>query len=124
MVALVAESGSGKSTLTKAILAGPPPAQCDRWTHRSGRYRYPLALSKNELRTNRSEDIGLVPQDPGGSLHPVNTVGSRLGEVFRLHRQGEAHESRDRCIELLGTVDVDRPEQRLEQYPHELSDGL
>lgn len=125
VVALVGESGSGKSTLTKAILQLLPQG-----SETVGRIELDgtdiVTLSKNELRKIRGEDIGLVPQDPGGSLNPVKTIGSQLEEVFRLHQKGEVSraERRERCIELLEAVGIDRPEQRLKQYPHELSGGL
>lgn len=125
VVALVGESGSGKSTLTKAILQLLPQG-----SETAGRIELDgtdiLTLSKNKLRKIRGEDMGLVPQDPGGSLNPVKTIGSQLSEVFRLHRKGELTraEHHERCIELLEAVGIDSPEQRLKQYPHELSGGL
>lgn len=125
VVALVGESGSGKSTLTKAILQLLP-----RDTVSEGRIDLDgndiLTLSNGELRNIRGQDIGLVPQDPGGSLNPVKTIGSQLGEVFRLHQRGKLtrDERSQRCIELLTAVGVDRPADRLKQYPHELSGGL
>lgn len=125
VVALVGESGSGKSTLTKAILQLLP-----RHTETTGRIALQdtdiLALSAHQLRSIRGEEIGLVPQDPGGSLNPVKTIGSQLSEVFRLHQRDKLTktEMHDRCIELLEAVRVDRPAQRLKQYPHELSGGL
>jgi len=125
VVALVGESGSGKSTLTKAILQLLPPGSTT-----TGRIELAgtdvLSLTNTQLRALRGEDMGLVPQDPGGSLNPVKTIGSQLAEVFRLHRpqQFTRAQRRARCIELLEAVGVDRPEQRLKQYPHELSGGL
>lgn len=125
VVALVGESGSGKSTLTKAILQLLPPGSTT-----TGRIELAdtdiLGLTNAQLRAIRGEELGLVPQDPGGSLNPVKTIGSQLSEVFRLHRtpQLTRAQRRARCIELLEAVGVDRPEQRLKQYPHELSGGL
>lgn len=84
VVALVGESGSGKSTLTKAILQLLP-----QHTVTEGRIALEdsniLELSQHQLRTLRGAEMGLVPQDPGGSLNPVKTIGSQLREVFRLH---------------------------------------
>lgn len=125
VVALVGESGSGKSTLTKAILQLLPQD-----TVTEGRIALEdtsiLELSNHQLRTIRGADIGLVPQDPGGSLNPVKTIGSQISEVFRLHPHEKLSraQQRQRSIELLEAVGVDRPEQRLKQYPHELSGGL
>ncbi len=69
----------------------------------------------------------MIPQDPGASLDPVKTIGSQVSEVFRLHPQGRKRskaELRTESIRLLAMVGIDRPEQRLAQYPHELSGGL
>ena len=125
VVALVGESGSGKSTLTKAILQLLPQGSVTE-----GRIALEdtsiLQLSTSQLRTIRGADIGLVPQDPGGSLNPVKTIGSQIAEVFRLHPHEKLSrvQQRERSIELLEAVGIDRPEQRLKQYPHELSGGL
>lgn len=126
VVALVGESGSGKSTLTKAVLQLLPAG-----TVTDGQISLDgtdiLALSQTELRKVRGAEIGVVPQDPGGSLNPVKSIGSQLGEVFLLHQRHDKltrPQRRRRCIELLEAVGIDRPEQRLKQYPHELSGGL
>lgn len=125
VVALVGESGSGKSTLTKAILQLLP-----QHTKTEGRIALQdtniLELSQHQLRAVRGAEMGLVPQDPGGSLNPVKTIGSQLGEVFRLHPHEKLSraQQRQRAIELLEAVGIDRPAQRLKQYPHELSGGL
>jgi ABC-type glutathione transport system ATPase component len=69
----------------------------------------------------------MVPQDPGASLDPVKTVGSQVAEVFRLHPEGckrSKDEIRAEVIRLFELVGIDRPRERLRQYPHELSGGL
>ncbi|WP_434922551.1 ABC transporter ATP-binding protein [Glutamicibacter sp. PAEs-4] len=125
IVAVVGESGSGKSTLAKALI-GLLPADA----HVAGSIRFGdtevTTLDTRAWRRIRGAGIGLVPQDPGASLDPVKTIGSQLIEVFRLHPQRSVPRSqwRSKAIELLGSVGIDRPEQRLGQYPHELSGGL
>ncbi len=127
IVALVGESGSGKSTLARAIigllpesakvLSGTIGLAGDKLLDRSSR----------ELEAIRGRRIGMVPQDPGASLDPVKAVGSQVAEVFRLHPQGRRRskaELRQEVLRLLELVGIDRPEQRIGQYPHELSGGL
>ncbi|WP_442853435.1 dipeptide ABC transporter ATP-binding protein [Arthrobacter sp. L77] len=127
IVALVGESGSGKSTLAKSIIGLLPAA-----AHRTAGT---IVLGDTELTGAREKDlerirgrrIGLVPQDPGASLDPVRTIGSQLAEVFRLHRTGPRRSRgsvRDDVLRLLDLVGIDRAEERLGQYPHELSGGL
>ena len=127
IVALVGESGSGKSTLAKAIMGLlPESAQIP-----TGAIRFEgkdlLALSERQYEQVRGRSIGLVPQDPGASLDPVKTIESQVAETFRLHPGGRRRsraELREEVVRLLELVGIDRPRERLKQYPHELSGGL
>lgn len=127
VVALVGESGSGKSTLTKAIiglLSGSGRVTGGTLTFDGQDL---VNASTAEFRRVRGTRIGLVPQDPGASLDPVRTIGYQLTEVFRIHPQKELRSKESQLAEaarLLDLVGVDRPEQRLRQFPHELSGGL
>jgi peptide/nickel transport system ATP-binding protein len=127
IVALVGESGSGKSTLAKAIIGLLPESAGVLGGTIDLAGDNLLDLSARELEAVRGRRIGMVPQDPGVSLDPVKTVGSQIAEVFRLHPQGRKRskaELRKEVIRLLDLVGIDRPEQRIGQYPHELSGGL
>ena len=127
IVALVGESGSGKSTLAKAIIGLLPESAKVLGGTIDLVGDNLLDHSAKELEAIRGRRIGMVPQDPGASLDPVKTVGSQVSEVFRLHPQGRKRtkaELRREVLRLLELVGIDRPEQRLGQYPHELSGGL
>ncbi|MBV1779348.1 ABC transporter ATP-binding protein [Paeniglutamicibacter sp. ABSL32-1] len=127
IVALVGESGSGKSTLAKAIIGLLPESAKVLGGTIDLAGDNLLNHSAKELEAIRGRRIGMVPQDPGASLDPVKTVGSQVSEVFRLHPQGRKRtkaELRREVLRLLELVGIDRPEQRLGQYPHELSGGL
>ncbi len=127
IVALVGESGSGKSTLAKSII-GLLPAAAQRTAGSISLGDLTLTDARErDLEKIRGVRISLVPQDPGASLDPVKTIGSQLSEVFRLHSGGprQSRESiRSEVIRLLDLVGIDRPEERLKQYPHQLSGGL
>lgn len=125
IVAIVGESGSGKSTLTKALIGLLPSDATTSGSIRFGGTEV-TTLDLRQWREIRGAGIGLVPQDPGASLDPVQTIGSQLIEVFRLHpeRSVPKKQWRSKAIELLSSVGIDRAEQRLSQYPHELSGGL
>ena len=127
IVAVVGESGSGKSTLAKSIIGLLPQSA----NVSAGSIRLDgtvlTGLSERALEKIRGRQIGMVPQDPGGSLDPVKTVGSQVAEVFRLHpEQGKRSKSEitAEVLRLFELVGIDRPAERLKQYPHELSGGL
>ncbi len=127
IVALVGESGSGKSTLSKSIIGLLPESA----NISAGSIVFDgnelTGLPERALEKIRGRQIGMVPQDPGASLDPVKTVGSQVAEVFRLHPEGRRRskeEIRAEVIRLFELVGIDRPGERLKQYPHELSGGL
>ena len=127
VLAVVGESGSGKSTLAKAVIGLLPAG--GRITAGSIAFDgEDLALlPERSFRRLRGRRISLVPQDPGASLDPVKTIGAQVAEVFRLHPDGRRRSRAELATEvtaLLELVGIDRPHERLRQYPHELSGGL
>jgi oligopeptide/dipeptide ABC transporter ATP-binding protein len=51
-------------------------------------------------------------------------IGRQIAEGFIEHRGVSAEEGRERALEVLRLVEMPRPEERLSQFPHELSGGL
>ncbi|MET0901319.1 MAG: ABC transporter ATP-binding protein [Mycobacterium sp.] len=127
VVAVIGESGSGKSTLSRAAIGLlPDSAAIESGSIRIGG-RDLGDLSERELVKIRGKVVALVPQDPATSLDPVQPIGRQITEVFRLHPGGRRlsrTELRGKAVELLDLVGIDHPEQRLRQYPHELSGGM
>ena len=122
-MALVGESGSGKSTAALAILG----------LIRDGRVasgsivfegRDLRRLPARELQQVRGRRIGMIFQDPMMALNPVFTVGWQIAEPLRQHLGLSATAARGRAIELLQRVGIPAPEQRVDQYPHNLSGGM
>jgi oligopeptide/dipeptide ABC transporter ATP-binding protein len=66
----------------------------------------------------------MIFQEPMTSLNPVFTVGNQIGEAIMLHQKKSRREARDRSIEMLKRVKVPAPEQRVDEYPHQLSGGM
>jgi oligopeptide/dipeptide ABC transporter ATP-binding protein len=124
VVGIVGESGCGKSTVILATLALTRPG--GRIVGGSVRFeeRELLTLSDKELQEVRGSAVGLVTQDPRGSLNPVMRVGDQIGAVYRAHRGATKDEARKRALELLRMVGINDPERRLQAYPHELSGGM
>jgi peptide/nickel transport system ATP-binding protein len=121
---IVGESGSGKtvSSLTTLGLTRRQGARI------SGRILFEgrdlLALSEDELREIRGNDIAMIFQDPLSSLHPFYKVGAQLVEAILAHRRVPKAQARERAVELLRLVGIPDPSRRAEDYPHEFSGGM
>src|SRR5579863_1457337 len=81
-------------------------------------------LSEKDMCRVRGNDVGMIFQDPLTSLNPTMTIGRQIAESVRLHRNASKPQARERALEVLSLVDMPRPRERLDAYPHELSGGL
>ena len=124
MVALVGESGSGKTTTAQAIMG----LMAENGRREAGEIRLNgvdiSQWSQERFDSLRGARISLVPQDPGNSLNPVKTVGEQVEEILRLHLRLPAAQRKQRVIDLLTRVGLSHPEQRVKQFPHQLSGGM
>ena len=77
-----------------------------------------------EMHAIRGGNIALVFQEPMTSLSPVHTIGNQIVEAIRLHNPVSTSEAQARAIEALRSVGIPNPEQRLDEYSHQLSGGL
>ncbi|MCE5249242.1 ABC transporter ATP-binding protein [bacterium] len=124
-IGLVGESGCGKSVTALSVmrLIQSPPGRID-----AGEIlfngRNLLALSESEMRSVRGNDIAMIFQEPMTSLNPVFTIGSQIIEAVRLHQRVGKNEARKRTVEMLRLVGISDPEQRVDEYPHQLSGGM
>ncbi len=114
---LVGESGSGKSTIGRTIVRLERPS--------SGQVVFEGTdvgtLRGSELRRTRRR-LGIVFQDPYGSLNPRMSAGSIVGEPLRIHRLSPNRaEYRSRVTELFETVGL-HPGMT-DRFPHEFSGG-
>src|SRR5262245_42706928 len=125
MLALVGESGCGKSVTALAILRllAKPAGRIV-----GGEVLFDgvdlLRLSDEAMRERRGRDIGMIFQEPMTSLNPVLTVGVQVIEPLVAHLGLSPKPARARAGELLQLVGIPDPEQRLDQFPHELSGGM
>ncbi len=121
---LVGESGSGKSVTNLALLGliPSPPGVVEGSVRFAGEEL--LGRSDEQLRRIRGNRMAMIFQDPMTSLNPLLTVGRQLTEVLELHRGLGRRAARARCAAALGEVGIPSPEERLDQYPHELSGGM
>ena len=122
---LVGESGCGKSVSAFSImrLVPDPPGRIEAGQILL-RGRDLLALDEEEMSRVRGDDIAMIFQEPMTSLNPVLTCGFQIAEAVVLHQQVSMQEARDRAVEMLQLVGIPAPEQRIDEYPHQLSGGM
>jgi len=122
---VVGESGCGKSVTALSILrlVPDPPGRIT-----DGRILYRgrdlLQFSDSEMRELRGNEISMIFQEPMTALNPVYTVGNQIMEAIRLHQGVDGKEARKRAIASLIQVGIPAPEQRVDEYPHQLSGGM
>jgi len=121
---IVGESGSGKSvsSLTTLGLTRAPNTTIEGRILFGGRDL--LALSDDELRRIRGNEIAMIFQDPLSAMHPFYRVGHQLAEAVLVHRDVSKAAARDRAIDLLELVGIPDPHRRVDAYPHEFSGGM
>ncbi len=122
---IVGESGCGKSitALTLMRLIPDPPGRIVGGSVRlDGRDL--LQLTEEEMRSVRGNEISMIFQEPMTSLNPVITVGRQIGEALILHQGMSRKEALDRSIEMLRLVRIPEAQQRVREYPHQLSGGM
>lgn len=122
VVALVGSSGSGKSTLAQAILGLLPGRG-----HISGGSiefagRRLDTLGERDYDRLRGDSLGLIPQDPGVALNPVQPIGRQIAEVLTIHGRSRA-DADATTLGILERAGIDEPATRARQLPHQLSGG-
>jgi oligopeptide transport system ATP-binding protein len=124
-VGLAGESGSGKSATNLAImrLLPKPGGRIERGeVLLEGRNLIPLP--EQAMRRLRGKDIAMVLQDPQSALNPVITVGEQIEEAIRAHDDPGRRAATERAVELLRLVEIPRPKEQLDRYPHQFSGGM
>ena len=124
-LALVGESGCGKTMTAYSVLRllPSPPA-----TIAGGRILFNgknlLDLAEPDMRQIRGDKISMIFQEPLTSLNPVFKVGSQIAEVLQVHKKISKKDALEIACQLLHDVGIPSPDQRLNDYPHQLSGGM
>jgi ABC-type dipeptide/oligopeptide/nickel transport system ATPase component len=123
--ALVGESGCGKSVTALSImrLVPSPPGEIVAGEIVFDR-RNLLELSEKRMRSIRGNKIAMIFQEPMTSLNPVYTVGEQIAEAIRLHQRKSTGEAWADAVEMLRKVGISDPQQRVSEYPHQMSGGM
>jgi len=123
--ALVGESGCGKSVTALSImrLVPSPPGEIVGGEIVFGN-RNLLELSEKRMRGIRGNKIAIIFQEPMTSLNPVYTVGNQIVEAIRLHQRKSTSAAWTDVVEMLRKVGIADPQQRVSEYPHQMSGGM
>ena len=125
VLAIVGESGCGKSALCKSIMKLLPKTA----KIKSGKI---LAdgiditdYTQRNMSRLRGDLFSMIFQDPMTSLNPTMTIGKQIEEAVRIHnKKVPKKQVKEKVLELMQLVEIDEPEVRISQYPHEFSGGM
>jgi peptide/nickel transport system ATP-binding protein len=124
-LAIVGESGCGKSVTALSLmrLVADPPGRIVGGAVRLDGVDL-LGLDAAAMRQIRGKEISMIFQEPMTSLNPVMTIGRQISEALMLHGAASRKHARARTIEMLQLVGIPDPEERVKDYPHQLSGGM
>ena len=125
IVALVGESGSGKSVTALSVMGlNAPSIKYEKDSVISFKGKNLLEVKKKEMKKIRGNEISMIFQDPLSSLNPLHTIGRQIAEPIQLHQGISYKKAQQTVIQLLNKVGIPDPENRLQDYPHQLSGGM
>ena len=128
-IGIVGESGSGKSvtSLSAMRLIPSPPGKISGgeiiFHEKDGTATDLLAISEEEIRKFRGNDIAMIFQEPMTSLNPVFTCGDQVMEAIILHQKLNKKDAKALTIKLFEEVQLPTPERIFSTYPHQISGG-
>ena len=123
-VAIVGESGSGKSVTALSVMRLVSSANGRIQGRIALEGRDLLALTEEEMRKVRGNDVAMIFQEPMTSLNPVLTVGFQIAEALRYHRGLGAGAAKAEALRMLDKVRIPSAKTRFDNYPHQLSGGM
>ena len=125
MMGLVGESGCGKSVTARTLirlLEQPSGRVLKGEVLLEG--RDVLSLPLEAMRRIRGNEIAMIFQEPMTALNPVHRVGHQIVENLLLHEEMSAQAALKRAVELMEWVGIPAPDERVNDYPHQLSGGM
>ena len=124
ILGIVGESGSGKTVLAHSLLRllPSPPARI------TGNVRFEerelLTGDEKELRSIRSNSVGMIFQDPSASFNPYMRLVDQLIEPLQLHRKMGRSEAVAKAVAALDETGIPDAAKKINSYPHEFSGGM
>ena len=121
---IVGESGCGKSLTSLAVMDLLPKKAIRRLERLDLAGASILDYSEKQMSDIRGSKMGMIFQEPMTSLNPAFTIGNQMVETLQRHRNMKRVAARDLAKRMLEKVGITAADQRLNQYPHQLSGGL
>jgi oligopeptide/dipeptide ABC transporter ATP-binding protein len=121
---VVGESGSGKTVLSRSVMGLLPSRNVEREGHVFYEGTDIVGFDQAQMSEVWGAEMGMVFQDPMTSLNPVMKIGKQITESLRHHLGVDKAEARATAMALLTSVGIPAAEQRLNEYPHQLSGGM
>ncbi len=123
-VCMVGESGCGKSVTTLAIMdLLPTNGRVVSGSIKLGGQEL-TAISPKERNALRGRQMGMIFQEPMTALNPLLTIGRQMTEGLIRHLGLTKKEAHQTAVSYLEKVGIANPEDRMRQYPFQLSGGL
>ncbi|MBW7453355.1 ABC transporter ATP-binding protein [Paenibacillus sepulcri] len=131
---IVGESGCGKSVTSQALLRiVPKPGKVEgqillnrKKDHDQARVTDLVKLDPvgKDIRDIRGGEIAMIFQEPMKAFSPIHTIGNQIMEAIKLHITNNEEEAKEIAIQTLKNVGMSNAEQRMNEYPHQLSGGM
>ncbi|PZE19515.1 ABC transporter ATP-binding protein [Paenibacillus xerothermodurans] len=130
---IVGESGSGKSVTSQSLLrivpnTGTVEGEILLHQRKNGKTEVlnlvDLAPHGKEIRAIRGGEISMIFQEPMKAFSPIHTIGNQITEAILLHNTQDPAEAKGIAIDTLRKVGMSNPEQRFNEFPHQLSGGM
>lgn len=83
-----------------------------------------IAMKEKEKQEYRGNHLAMIFQEPMTSLNPLHKCGNQIIESMLIHTDISKAEAKEKAIELLKLVGIPAPEQRFNEYPHQMSGGM
>lgn len=120
---ILGESGSGKSITCKAIMG-----LLDSSFAVSGQAMFGgrdlIGLGKEPMRKLRGNEICMILQNPMTCFDPLYRIGDQMAEGLHEHTNLPGKDIHKKCLETLGLMCIQNPEDFMRKYPHQLSGGM
>lgn len=124
-VGIVGESGCGKSVTAMSIVQLlPQPMGHILGGEVSFKGENIIGASSKRIHRVRGGEIGVIFQEPMTALNPVHRIGRQITESIFHHKKVTKREALELAVDMLKRVGIPAPEQRVNEYPHQLSGGM